>query len=173
MSKRRVAIACQGGGSHTAFTAGVLQGLLANLPEDTEIVALSGTSGGAICAALAWEGLLRRDPQRGVRKLQSFWETMAATELWDQVANHSLMSVMTLRDLMVLPEVSPYSVPPWGEEHFRSVLNEYFAFDELRELARRPDAPILQIGAVEVLSGHFEVFRGEELCVECLLASAA
>jgi NTE family protein len=29
------------------------------------------------------------------------------------------------------------------------------------------------IGAVEVLTGHFEVFTGEELRVECLLASAA
>ena len=28
MPKTRIAIACQGGGSHTAFTAGVLQRLL-------------------------------------------------------------------------------------------------------------------------------------------------
>src|SRR4051794_36757839 len=58
--RRRVAIACQGGGSHTAFTAGVLQGLLGQLPEEVDVVALSGTSGGAICASLAWDGLLRR-----------------------------------------------------------------------------------------------------------------
>jgi NTE family protein len=49
----RVAIACQGGGSHTAFSAGVLQGLLGRLPEEVQVVALSGTSGGAMCAALA------------------------------------------------------------------------------------------------------------------------
>ena len=50
---RRVAIACQGGGSHTAFTAGVLKKLLKEKVEgkhDYEVVALSGTSGGAICA---------------------------------------------------------------------------------------------------------------------------
>ena len=141
MTRKRVAIACQGGGSHTAFTAGALQGLLADLPEDAEVVALSGTSGGAICATLAWDGLLRGDPGAAIRKLQSFWRAMAATELWDQLANHSLMSMMTLRDLMVLPEVSPYHVPPWGEEYFRGVLNEYFDFDELRALARRPGAP--------------------------------
>jgi len=173
MTRKRVAIACQGGGSHTAFTAGVLQGLLAEMPDDAEVVALSGTSGGAICAALAWEGLLRGDPGSAIRKLQSFWRAMAATELWDLIANHSLMSMMTLRDLMVMPEVSPYHVPPWGEEYFRSVLTEYFDFDELRALARRPGAPILQIGAVEVLSGHFEIFTGDELSIECLLASAA
>jgi hypothetical protein len=47
----RVAIACQGGGSPTAFTAGVLQHLLAH--DDHRIVAVSGTSGGAICAPLS------------------------------------------------------------------------------------------------------------------------
>jgi NTE family protein len=173
MTRSRVAIACQGGGSHTAFTAGVLQGLLADMPEDAEVVALSGTSGGAICAALAWDGLVRRDPKRAIERLQSFWHAMAATEIWDQIANHSLMTLMTMRDLMVLPEVSPYHVPAWGEEYFRSVLNEYFDFEELRVLARLPGAPILQIGAVEVLSGHFEIFGGEEISVECLQASAA
>ena len=53
------------------------------------------------------------------------------------------------------------------------MLNEFFDFEELRQLARKPGAPLLQIGAVEVLSGHFELFTGEELCAECLLASAA
>ncbi|HVZ89685.1 MAG TPA: patatin-like phospholipase family protein [Polyangia bacterium] len=171
--KRRVAIACQGGGSHTAFTAGVLQGMLERIPEDVEIVALSGTSGGAICAALAWDSLIRNNPAGGVRKLRAFWDAMSARDPLDQIANQSLMTVMSLRDLMVLPEISPYHLPVWGEEKFRAMLNEYFNFEELRELARRPKAPILEIGAVEVLSGHFEIFTGEELCAECILASAA
>lgn len=51
---KRVAIACQGGGSHSAFTAGALKRLLAEQCGRYEIVALSGTSGGAICALLAW-----------------------------------------------------------------------------------------------------------------------
>jgi NTE family protein len=80
---------------------------------------------------------------------------------------------MSLRDLMVLPEVSPYHLPPWGADRFREMLERYFDFAQLRELARREDAPVLHIGAVEVLSGHFELFTGEELSAECLLASAA
>ena len=51
----RVAIACQGGGSHTAFTAGVLKRLFDS--DDIaryDVVGLSGTSGGAVCALLAW-----------------------------------------------------------------------------------------------------------------------
>jgi NTE family protein len=172
-ARTRVAIACQGGGSHTAFTAGVLQGLLANLPAGVEIVALSGTSGGAICASLAWDGLVRGDRERASRNLQRFWESIGAHEPWDKVVNATLMNVMSLRDLMVLPAVSPYHLPAWGAEQFRDVLNRFFDFEELRDLARRPGAPALHIGAVEVLSGHFELFTGEDLCVECLLASAA
>lgn len=171
--KTRVAIACQGGGSHTSFTGGVLQGLLAAVPSDVEVVALSGTSGGAICAALAWEGLLKNDTSLAIQKLESFWNTIAARDLWDRLLNQFTIGVQCLRDLMVLPEVSPYQVPPWASERFRDDLNKYFDFSELRELARRPGAPALHIGAVEVLSGHFELFKGEDLCVECLMASAA
>ena len=46
---RRVAIACQGGGSHAAFAAGVLQRLLGpELRGRFRLLGLSGTSGGAI-----------------------------------------------------------------------------------------------------------------------------
>jgi len=172
-SRTRVAIACQGGGSHTAFTAGVLQGMLRDLPGDVDVVALSGTSGGAICATLAWDGLIRNQPERGIDKLQRFWQAMAAREPVDQLMNQAVMTQMTLRDMMVMPEISPYHLPPWGEDKFRGILNEFFDFEELRVLARRPGVPILRIGAVEVLSGHFELFTGEDLSVECLLASAA
>ena len=71
-----VAVACQGGGSHTAFTAGVLTGLLRDLPEEYEITALSGTSGGAMCAALAWDGLRRGDVEGAVNRLGGFWDSM-------------------------------------------------------------------------------------------------
>jgi len=82
---KSIAIACQGGGSHTVFTAGVLQAVLGeNIDDDEfEIVALSGTSGGAICALLAWYGLLRdgRETPGGIidgkrdaiRLLNDFW----------------------------------------------------------------------------------------------------
>jgi len=172
-ARKRVAIACQGGGSHTAFTAGVLQGFLLEPPDDVEIVALSGTSGGAICATLAWAGLVQGRLKHAAEELRSFWTTMAAREPWDQLLNQAMASVVRLRELSLLPEVSPYHMPTWGEERFRAALNSYLDFETLRQLAKTPNAPILKIGAVEVLSGRFEVFTGQELCVECLLASAA
>ena len=46
---KTIAIACQGGGSHTAFTGGVLQALLRNIdPARHRITGISGTSGGAL-----------------------------------------------------------------------------------------------------------------------------
>jgi NTE family protein len=173
IARKRVAVACQGGGSHTAFTAGVLQGLLLDTPPDVDIIALSGTSGGAICAALAWDGLLRGDPRRACVQLEAFWESMSAGEPWDQLANQALASITRLRELSILPEVSPYHMPTWGEDRFREALLRFLDFEELRRLACKPDAPIFKVGAVEVLSGRFEVFQGEDLCVECLMASAA
>jgi NTE family protein len=171
--RSRVAIACQGGGSYTSFTAGVLQGLLGNLPKEVDVVGLSGTSGGALCASIAWDGLVRGDPNRAIAKLDTFWDAIAATSPLDEILNFSLISVMGLRDLMVMPEVSPYHLPNWGEIQFRNVLNDHFDFEEMRQLARRPGAPVLHVGAVEVLTGHFEVFTGEDICVEALMASAA
>jgi len=41
----KIAIACQGGGSHTAFTAGVLKRILKENEKKYDIIALSGTSG--------------------------------------------------------------------------------------------------------------------------------
>ena len=53
-SRPRVAIACQGGGSHTAFTAGVLGRLFRyDVLSKYRVVGLSGTSGGASIRATA------------------------------------------------------------------------------------------------------------------------
>lgn len=65
MKKPKSVIACQGGGSQTAFTAGVLSTFFeSGVHLDKQIVSLSGTSGGAICASLAAEGAANHPPRR-------------------------------------------------------------------------------------------------------------
>ncbi len=82
----KVAIACQGGGAQTAFTAGALAYLLtefANAKQQGEhpqfeIVALSGTSGGAVCASLAWWDLVLErigSKKPDELKVSCFWRT--------------------------------------------------------------------------------------------------
>jgi NTE family protein len=82
MNLKRVAIACQGGGSQCSFVAGALETLLARGIQDRfQIVGLSGTSGGAITAAVAWNGLLLRE--RGDRssipeRIVACWKDLSA-----------------------------------------------------------------------------------------------
>ena len=79
-TRPRVAIACQGGGSHTAFTAGVLGRLFSDdVLSRYRVVGLSGTSGGAICALIAWSALTGGDPTSAGRLLEQFWKSNSAS----------------------------------------------------------------------------------------------
>ncbi len=171
--KTRIAIACQGGGSHTAFTAGVLQEILERKDDDLEIVALSGTSGGAICALLAWDGLLRGDPQRAVDQLQQFWQDITANSLIDAFLNYSIQMASRMRAIFAVPEIGPYSDPSWGQEQLRQMLERRVDFEQDRSLAGKKGAPALLVGAVDVRNWTFKVFQGPEISADRILASAA
>ena len=79
---KRIAVACQGGGAHTAFTAGALDAIVEDYRRQSEaeprfeIVALSGASGGALCATLAWfELLLEKGSNQPPERFRRFWKT--------------------------------------------------------------------------------------------------
>ena len=60
LGRRKVALALQGGGSHGAFTWGVLDRLLDD--ETIEIIGVTGTSAGAMNGAVLVDGLVRGGP---------------------------------------------------------------------------------------------------------------
>lgn len=176
---RTVAIACQGGGSHTAFTGGVLQSLLGGIdPQHHRVSGLSGTSGGALCAAVAWFGLLQDKPALGATLLESFWQEMAAQQLPDAVSNQFLVWLQRSSAWLALPEISPYQLPPTGQKYLAEVIARHVEFARLPALVK-PASPRLLVGAVDVLSGQFEVFHShhaspqKRIGVDALLASAA
>lgn len=176
---RRVAIACQGGGSHTAFTAGVLKTLLGQKGTerrgDYEVVALSGTSGGAICALLAWQGMLMRDPGKVVEALDGFWRDNSAGSAWERLlGDWFLRSSRLFASVGGPPVVSPYLYPSWTQEILRDMLQRHADFERIGELAS-PSSPTLLVGAVDVLSGDFKAFdsRTDRIDADVLLASAA
>jgi predicted acylesterase/phospholipase RssA len=106
---RKVAIACQGGGSHTAFTAGVIKRLLrAEELKRYEVVGLSGTSGGAVCALLAWHNLLRGDRAGAAEALEAFWRDNSATAPHEQILNSWILWASSLQNFITMPVVSPY-----------------------------------------------------------------
>jgi NTE family protein len=71
---RKVALALQGGGSHGAFTWGVLDRMLTETAID--IIGVTGTSAGAINAVLLADGIVRGGPDEARQRLRQFWQTV-------------------------------------------------------------------------------------------------
>ena len=88
-ARTKIAIACQGGGSQTAFTAGALKALCeAKIADEFEVVSISGTSGGAVCAALLWFAFEKGErPLAG--RLMAFWKDNTAQGWLEQVFNQA------------------------------------------------------------------------------------
>jgi NTE family protein len=181
----KVAIACQGGGSHTAFSAGALQRLLPEIAcEGYDIVGFSGTSGGAVCALLGWYGTVSPDHAPSAL-LGEFWNDLKAQGPAGAFLNDLAVGAATLRTMGVpLPQFSPRQTPAgaMGQREFRELLERYVDFEHARELSTvvREQAhgegaihPALLVSAIDVLTGEFRVFRGREMSADAVLASAA
>ena len=178
----RVAIACQGGGSHTAFTAGVLDRLLAEEDVAFDVVELSGTSGGAICAFAAWFGLASEGPEDGRpearRLLGQVWDDIAAKTSLDAWMNSVGVEVVRAQSRGVpVPSVGPYDSPvsEWSRRVLRQVLEGAVDPDALGDVVGRTDPlpPRLDVGAVDVQRGTFRTFTERDVTHDAVLASAA
>ena len=180
-----VAIACQGGGSHTAFTAGALQRLHPEITaKNYRIVGFSGTSGGAICALLGWYGHVSPGHAPSAL-LGEFWNELKAESPSERQLNDLAVSAARLRTMGVpFFGLSPSQTPAGAisQWRLRSLLEEYVDFEHARALAREINRrreedhlvlPALLVSAIEVLTGDFRVFRGREISAEAVLASAA
>lgn len=193
MKKNKIAIACQGGGSQTAFTAGVLKGLLQNKINKTkQIVSFSGTSGGAVCAALSWYSILKEakgDTTPVEERLVTFWKENSTQNMIEELFNDFFINYSQSVEYGLTPEwhSSPSSfysqsmlstfkamLPRRHFYDFKELLESKIDFDEIETLTDS-SSPALLIGAANVLTGNFKKFnsRKNEIKVESVLASAA
>ena len=170
-----VDLALQGGGSHGAFAWGVLDRLLEE--PWLQIDAISGTSAGAMNAAVLASGYAQGGAQGARAALTQFWRRIADaasvspfrrglvdTLLGRWTLDHS--PVFVALDMMARV-VSPYDMNPAGINPLRTILAQTIDFDALR------DSPIkLFTTATQVHSGRGRVFRNPELTPDVLLASA-
>jgi predicted acylesterase/phospholipase RssA len=141
MAVRDIAIACQGGGSHAAYTGGVLPVLLGSLdnvrvareaddalrlPDDPDVpvlVAISGTSGGAISALLGWYGFVTGGARDAERRLDAFWESNSALKWTESQVNHMARAAADMAAGMGWDiKSSPYALPMHGMELFASAV---------------------------------------------------
>jgi NTE family protein len=114
VAAQRINLALQGGGSHGAFTWGVLDRLLEE--SELEIVAISGTSAGAMNATVAAYGLIAGGRQGARDALRVFWQRVAAQ------AQHSPFSPTMLEQLTGLGDVRLSAGRAWLEAISREVV---------------------------------------------------
>lgn len=185
----RIAICCQGGGSQTAFTAGVLKALLQEgVHEEFNLVTLTGTSGGAICASLAWYALRRGDPDPWAQ-LEAFWEANTAQTLPEQMFNDAMVNTLRTVSRGHLPVLQTSPAAPMMQwltsltgmmmrpEFFdlRLLLERYIDFAEIARWGSDATGPNLLMGAVDILAGQLRVFssRLDRYTPDHILASCA
>jgi NTE family protein len=172
---KKVAIACQGGGSHTAFTAGVLKELLERWSDEHRLVGLSGSSGGAFNAVAVWYGLAAGDVSDAVANLEGVWDDLSADTTSDRLTNDALVGYSRMEGSgFPLPRLSPYHVPgsAIGQNKIRRTLERYIDFDEIPNHCEG-SFPELVVGTVNINEGEFETFTNEDVTPEAVLASAA
>ena len=193
MASKRIAIACQGGGSQCAFVAGALKTLFGRGIQDRfKIVGLSGTSGGALTAALAWTGLLER--ARGDRtpiedRIIACWRDLSAQTPREVLLDGVCTQMVRLAEHGLLPTIasSPSSMQfqLWaratslmiGRQEFtdlRALLVKHIDFEALPSLVDA-ESPTLLLGAGDILEGSFKIFSSAlgEISIDAVLASAA
>ncbi|MFN6956464.1 MAG: patatin-like phospholipase family protein [Acetobacteraceae bacterium] len=175
-NRKPIKLALQGGGSHGAFTWGVLDRLLAD--GRLEIEAVVGTSAGAMNAAVLVDGLIAGGAEEARRRLDAFWEgvgTMAAfsplqptpLDLMFSAGNMDFSPFWRIADVMTR-QFSPYELNPANLNPLREHLERLVDFARLRSAA----GPALYACATNVLTGRLRVFERAEMSVEAVLASA-
>jgi NTE family protein len=168
-------LALQGGGSHGAFTWGVLDRLLEE--PWLQIEAISGTSAGAMNAAVLAHGWAQGGAEGARAALDSYWRRVARAAVFSPLQRSPLDRLMGRWSLDSSPAYlafdlmtrvfSPYHLNPLDLNPLRAILSESIDFDRLARASIK-----LFITATSVRTGRGRIFRNAEISADVLLASA-
>ena len=175
-------LALQGGGSHGAFTWGVLDGLLADPRIDLE--GLSGTSAGAVNAVALASGYAKgiaagSDPRRSARDSLSrvwgeisAWGTLGSLQqrlvsmIWgglpQEFAPTNILAA-TWHSLFTPSQSNPLDINP-----LRDLLEREIDFEAIA----RSDQLKVFVSATHVNTGRGLIFSGRQLTSQSVMASA-
>ena len=170
-----VDLALQGGGAHGAFAWGVLDRLLEE--PWLRIEAISGTSAGAMNAAVLADGHAAGGAEGARAALERFWSAVARAGRLSPFQRTPLDVLLGRWTLDFSPAfvamdlaarlVSPYQLNPAGINPLADILAGVVDFDRLAR------APIrLFVTCTNVRTGQGRIFGNAELTTEVLLASA-
>jgi NTE family protein len=168
-------LALQGGGSHGAFTWGVLERLLEE--PWLRIAGISGTSAGAMNAAVLADGWTEGGAKGASVALEKFWQRVsqaAAFSLLQRSPIDRFLGRWTLDTSpgyvfmdLVSRVLSPYALNPLDFNPLRQILTECVDCNRLGHSPIR-----LFITATSVRTGRGRIFRNAEITADVLLASA-
>ena len=168
-------LALQGGGAHGAFTWGVLDRLLEE--EDLRIEGISGTSAGAMNAAVLVDGYMDGGPDGARAALERFWRKVSEAARFSPFQRGPLDIMLGRWTLDNSPAfvamdlaarlVSPYDLNPGGFNPLRDVLADCVNFDRLANASIK-----LFVNTTNVRTGRGRIFRNAEITPDVLLASA-
>ncbi len=173
---KTVNLALQGGGSHGAFTWGVLDRLLED--ERLAIEGITGTSAGAMNAAILVQGW-SKDGRKGARKtLDAFWHRVADLAVlapaWRSaydvlVGNWNVDDSPTayFADLFQ-HALSPYQINPLGVNPLLDIVKDMVVEKDIQ----RGEPLKLFITATNVETGKPHVFERDKITVPAIMASA-
>lgn len=169
-----VDLALQGGGAHGAFTWGVLDRLLEEpwLSFD----GISGTSAGAMNAAVMASGFAHGGADGAKAALEDFWKRVSDASKFSPMRRGPMemltgqwtldYSPMYLAAEMASRIFSPYDLNPLGNHPLRPILADMVDFEALVDSPMR-----LFITATNVRTGAGHVFRNAQITPDVLLAS--
>ncbi|MEP3441103.1 patatin-like phospholipase family protein [Sulfitobacter sp.] len=171
-----VNLALQGGGSHGAFTWGVLDKLLEDGRIDFE--AISGTSAGAMNAVVCADGMANGGKEGARDALAHFWKEMSKSALNSPIkrtpfdmftGNWSLQNSPGYHFFDALTRMmSPYQLNPMNTNPLRELIEEVVDFERVKQCR----GPKLFISATNVETGKVKVFDPHKLTADMVMASA-
>ena len=176
VNTKSINLALQGGGAHGAFTWGVLDRIL----EDSriKIVAISGTSAGAMNAVVVADGLMRNGHEGARERLHLFWKNVSNAARFSAIQRAPIDMFMGNWSLDASPGyifidylsrlASPYDLNPWKLNPLKDILEEVVDF----ELVRCCDELKVFVSATNVETGRIKVFDHCALSSDMVMASA-
>ncbi len=170
-----VDLALQGGGAHGAFTWGVLDRLLEE--PWLGVDGISGTSAGAMNAAVLVDGHAKGGAAGAREALETFWRRVSDAARFSPLRRGPfdvLLGRWTLDSSPVYVAMdlmsrllSPYDLNPKGNNPLRAILTELVDFERLAQSPMK-----LFITATNVQTGRGHVFKNDAITPDVLLASA-
>jgi NTE family protein len=172
---KTINLALQGGGSHGAFSWGVIDRLLEE--KNIRVEGITGSSAGAMNAAALGCGIIKGGNEGGREAMAHFWKTLSDQaadsnpfKMLKKITGSSNLDKSPLAAFsnMMSQILSPYQTNPQNKQPLRDIINKTIDL----EVLQKSDKVKVYVCATNVQTNKVKIFENKELSADALLASA-